>query len=188
MKAIYLLILLSAVVLTVQNTKTKNYWDDAPVNGMRIYSICFVDDDNGYAVTADNNFFITSDAGYSWEFTRNIADLLRPGGNKVFWSAEIYCSVMQTKDNGTTWYPYTREKQDHFCCVYLKDPNTGYKIAEEFLQDVSRKIFSGIDNKDIGSLTDHPQQCAEYYSKKDEGWALGWCVKEFRSSDKLAVN
>ena len=43
MKAIYLGTMLAAVLLSFQQKKTNNYWDDASVNGTRIYSICFID-------------------------------------------------------------------------------------------------------------------------------------------------
>jgi hypothetical protein len=186
MKAIYLGTMLAAVLLSFQQKKTNNYWDDASVNGTRIYSICFIDNNCGYAVSADNHFFISTDAGNNWKSTRNIARFLRPGSSRILWSAEIFCSVMQTKDGGTTWVPYTKEKQKHFCRVYLKDPNAGYETADEFLNNISKKIFNCFKNGDLRPLTDHPQQCTEYYSSKDEGWALGWCVKEFRTHRDLA--
>jgi hypothetical protein len=86
---------------------------------------------------------------------------------------------MKTTDGGISWYPYDEEKQEHFCGVYLKDENTGYKVASEFLNKVTMEInYYYLTNK-LDSILDHPQQCTEYYKSPDEGWALGWCIRNF---------
>jgi len=45
----------------------KSYWKDAPVEGTKIYSIVFVDENNGFAISGKKDFFITSDKGKNWK-------------------------------------------------------------------------------------------------------------------------
>ena len=95
---------------------------------------------------------------------------------------------MNTTDGGLNWFQYSKEKQDHFCKVYLKDPNVGYKTASEFLNIVSSKILSCIRNNAVETLEKKPQQCTEYFINEAEGWALGWCSKKIkvnRDSEKF---
>ncbi len=184
MRFIYLFILLLSVFLTLQNAQDNEYWKNAPVYGTLIYSIYF-STDTGYAVSRDNIRFISVDNGISWSPVENPTVIdIKP--EKFLWSGEIYCSVMKTTDGGANWVPGTSEMRDHFCRVYFKDPNTGYMPAEEFLGDVCRRIFSSIKEKETKALINHPQQCTEYYSNIDEGWALGWCLKDFTSFENIA--
>jgi hypothetical protein len=88
---------------------------------------------------------------------------------------------MRTTDGGFTWLPYLLEQQEHFCLVYFKDNNTGWKVAEEFLNKVVSIINTHVLNDDIQSLVDQPNQCTEYYTSVDSGWALGWCVKNYQN-------
>jgi hypothetical protein len=178
MKFIYLVILLFSFFLTLQNQQKSDYWENAPVNGTHIYTIYFTSQ-AGYAVSYFNNLFISTDYGTTWQ-GENSSELSKIKAEELVWSGEIYCSAMKTTDGGNTWVPYTSEMQEHFCRIYLKDPNTGDQAAEEFLNTVSKRILSGIQKEEIEILKNHPQQCTEYYSNKDEGWALGWCLKDFK--------
>lgn len=184
MRFVYLFILLLSVFLTLQNAQDTDYWENAPVCGTRIYTIYF-STDAGYAVSRDNILFVSVDNGRSW-YHLNSSDIIDIKPNKFSWSGEIYCSVMKTADGGKNWVPYTSEMRDHFCRVYFKDPNTGYKTAEDFLGNVCARISESINNRETKELINHPQQCTEYYSNKDEGWALGWCLKDFMSTENLA--
>jgi len=158
----------------------KSYWKNAPVEGTKIYSIVFVDENNGFAISGKKDFFITSDKGKNWEIQNEktiqheVETVTDP-----YWSADIYCSVLHTFDGGNTWVAYSNEQQEHFCSVYLKDKNTGYNIGYEFLTKVTKKIRDQIIIDQIISLMNHPQQCTEYYSDEKSGWALGWCLKNF---------
>lgn len=184
MRFIYMFILLASVFLTLQNAQDTDYWENAPQHGTRIYTIYFTTD-TGYAVSHDNVLFISIDNGRSWYQVKSSAIIdIKP--NKFFWSGEIYCSVMKTADGGKNWVPYTAEMREHFCRVYFKDPNTGYRTAEEFLANVCKRIFQSIHESDTKALINHPQQCTEYYSNKYEGWALGWCLKDFMNTENLA--
>lgn len=162
----------------------KEYWKDAPIEGSKIYSIVFIDKQNGYAVSANNEMFLTTNAGSNWIFVNEKKVIEKVIKNDSIWSAEIYCSVMQTMDGGTNWLPYTKERQEHFCKVYLKDPNVDYKTASEFLTKVTLGILESLSVNRIDDLINHPKQCTEYYSNEAEGWALGWCVKELNSNSK----
>lgn len=184
MRFIYLIILLISVFLTLQNKQHRGYWENAPINGTRIYTIYFTTG-SGYAVSYSDNLFISTDYGSTWH-KKDITEMSKIKTEKFVWSGEIYCSVMKTTDGGNTWIPYTSEMQEHFCRVYLNDPNSGYQAAEEFLNTVSKKIFNSIEKEEIEILKNHPQQCTEYYSNKDEGWALGWCLKDFMSARSAA--
>jgi hypothetical protein len=101
---------------------------------------------------------------------------------KLYWKADVYCSVMQSTDGGETWVQYDKDRQEHFCGVYHEDENTGHDIASQFLNKVSTKVFLCLKNNEINSLIDHPQHCTEYYRSPTEGWALGWCIRNFNNT------
>jgi hypothetical protein len=155
------------------------YWSHAPVGKTKIFTISFIDKQNGLATSEAGELLATKDGGKNW--TEGTGEVYTDGKfNPGFiWKADIYCSVMKTTDGGNTWIAYEDGKQEHFCCVYLKDQNTGYKVASEFLSKVTSKVNSYLNDNKIDSLTDHPHQCTEYYKNADEGWALGWCVRNF---------
>ena len=46
----------------------KDYWKNAPIEGSKIYSIGFTDQENGYAISANNEMFVTTDSGSNWKF------------------------------------------------------------------------------------------------------------------------
>jgi hypothetical protein len=155
------------------------YWKDAPTQGTKIYLIKFFSSNNGVAESQFEVTLQTNDSGKSWKpgaMTEN-----KKESTNYLWSAEIYCSVMSTNDGGSSWVPYLQEPQEHFCMVYFKDHNTGWKVAEEFLIKVVNTINTYIQNDNIKSLVDQPHQCTEYYTNVDSGWALGWCVRGFEN-------
>jgi hypothetical protein len=170
------LLLLTSILIAQEN----DYWKNAPIEGSKIYSIGFTDQENGYAISANNEMFITTDSGSHWKFINDKKAVDKSSANNSLWSADIYCSVLQTTDGGISWLPYTNEQQEHFCKVYLKDPNVDYKTASEFLAKVTKDIVGSLSKNKTEGLINHPKQCTEYYSSENEGWALGWCVKELK--------
>lgn len=160
-------------------SQQNDYWKNAPLNGTKVYTILFNSENNGEAISAEGEKFISIDSGKTWQINSTQPDVIKNPDSNYYWSGEIFCSVMKTTDNGMSWTPYLKEKQDHFCYVYLKDPNVGYQKASEFLNSVTTRIFFNIKNKNIDLITDHPQQCTEYYTNENEGWAVGWCLKNF---------
>ncbi len=130
------LFLLTSVLIAQEN----DYWKNAPIEGSKIYSICFTDQENGYAISANNEVFVTTDSGSNWKFINDKKVIDKSSANNSLWSADIDRLVLQTTDGGSSWMPYTKEKQEHFCKVYLKDPNVDYKTASEFLAKVTRDI------------------------------------------------
>jgi len=176
-----ILIPLSSEFIPQQN----DYWKNAPIEGSKIFSILFTDQQNGFAISATDEIFISKDSGKTWEYVKDNNGATKSNKDKKVWSADIYCSVLQTTDGGKSWLPYTNEMQEHFCKVYLKDPNVDYKTASEFLAKVSKEILGNLSHNRIESLINHPKQCTEYYSNENEGWALGWCIKEFKMSENI---
>ena len=176
LNVIFMLILFYSPIAPQEN----DYWKNAPIEGSKIYSICFTDQENGYAISANNEVFVTTDSGSNWKFINDKKVIDKSSANNSLWSADIYCSVLQTTDGGSSWLPYTKEKQEHFCKVYLKDPNVDYKTASEFLAKVTKDILDSLSKNKTEGLINHPKQCTEYYSNENEGWALGWCVKELK--------
>jgi hypothetical protein len=183
MKLVGKLIYLSLIVLLLYSipgpSEGQDYWQNATTNGTKIFTISFVNIHNGEAISAEGDVLITTDCSESWNLKNNLSVSENKENNSFLWKTDIYCSVMQTTDGGTTWAPYNQGKQEHFCGVYLKDQNTGYKVASEFLNKVSAVIFREFEEDRIDLLINHPQQCTEYFRNVDEGWALGWCVKNF---------
>lgn len=160
--------------------QSKPYWENAPTTGTKIYSIEFIDDNNGCAKSKLGEILITTNGGRNWTVDSNPNKLIN--NSQYLWSADIYCSVMNTIDGGLTWSTYTEEMQDHFCQVYFRNENTGWQTAEEFLQKVTGTIQSLIDKNDLESLHNKSTQCTEYYTDMNHGWALGWCVKNYKTN------
>ncbi len=148
--------------------------------GNKIFSICFTQHQIGYAVSIRNEVFESFDSGYTWIFKSADYHPNKTAPKDTLWSADIYCSVMRSTDGGLNWSAYTKEEQEHFCGVYFKNENTGYQTADEFLNKVTSVISNYIIKKNISSLIDYPQQCTEYYVSESEGWALGWCLRNFK--------
>jgi len=157
-------------------TQSKPYWQNAPTTATKIYSIEFTDEDNGCAETKLGEVLITTDGGNHWEVNLIPSESIDISQHQ--WSADIYCSVMNTTDGGNTWNQYNDEEQDHFCQVYFKNENTSWQTAEEFLQ----KVVNTIRSNDLESLNNKSTQCTEYYTDMDNGWALGWCVKNYKTN------
>ncbi len=170
-------ILIYSVLCIAQD---QEYWTNAPSGKTKIFTISFSDDQNGIAKSADGELLASEDGGKNWNAGTGTGYVDEKNANEIFWKADIYCSIMKTNDGGNTWVPYEDGKQEHFCGVYLKDENTGYNVASEFLSKVTGKINSYVIDNKIDSLIDHPQQCTEYFKNAEEGWALGWCVKNFK--------
>jgi photosystem II stability/assembly factor-like uncharacterized protein len=179
MKILIKMIVLISFLSIIIFCQNQFYWKDAPANGTKIYLIKFFDSNNGVAKSQFEETLVTNDGGQSWSPSARTQKKKEPAS--YLWSAEIYCSVMRTNDGGTTWVPYLQEPQEHFCMVYFKDNNTGWKVAEEFLSKVVNTINTYINNDNIKSLVDQPHQCTEYYTNVDSGWALGWCVRSFEN-------
>jgi len=175
--SICLILLLFPVIIF---TQSKSYWNDAPSTGTKIYSIEFTDEDNGWVKAQLGEVLITTDGGKHWIVNSNPFKLINDSQFK--WSAEIYCSVMNTTDGGNTWSQYKDELQEHFCQVYFKNENTGWQTAEEFLYKVTSTIKSFINENDLESLYNTSTQCTEYYTDMNNGWALGWCIKNYKSN------
>jgi len=185
LRLIYLLLIITLLYLIPGPAQNKPYWLNAPINGIKIFTISFADDQNGKAVSAEGDLLVSIDGGKSWKLKNNVVQAGFVNDTQFIWKADINCSVMLTTDNGATWNPYNKEKQDHFCYVYLKDENSGYKVASNFLNKITKIIFEHYANDEIDLLINQPQQCTEYFMDAKEGWALGWCLKNFieRSAD-----
>mgnify|MGYP001217530058 FL=1 len=179
MKTFIEILIIPFILTALMYAQQINYWNGAIVQGSKIYSIYFFEQQNGLATSANNEHFITTDGGATWKHIDNAAEILKQDTSANIWRADIYCSVMHTIDGGKNWKPYLKEKQEHFCKVYLKDPNVDYKTAYEFLEKVTSDIYTNIMTNSIDVLIEHPKQCTEYYSSESEGWALGWCIKNF---------
>jgi len=181
MKKIFLSFIITFSVSVNVIPQDISYWVNASPGEIKIFSVSFTNDMNGKAVSAEGDVLITSDGGTNWKINPKYSAKSIKNAEEYIWTADIYCSVMQTTDAGITWFPYDKAKQEHFCGVYLKDRNSGYNIANDFLNKVTTKIFNCSKNNEIDLLIDHPQQCTEYYLNGREGWSLGWCVKNFKS-------
>jgi len=182
MKNTYLLLLITIPLTLIIYSQDSNYWKNAKSGKTKIFTIQFTDELNGQAISGEGDVMVTVDGGESWKFNPSQSLSTDKTKEKYLWKADIYCSVMKTTDSGFTWIPYDKSKQEHFCCVYLKDENTGYNVASNFLNKVTSKISTCFKKNEINSIIDYPQQCTEYYRSAEEGWALGWCVKDFKHS------
>ena len=183
MKILLKIIVVISVLSIFILCQNQFYWKDAPTNGTKIYSIKFYDLNNGVAESQFEETLATNNSGKSW--LPGAITEKKIGPSNYLWSAEIYCSIMTTSDGGSSWIPYLQEPQEHFCMVYFKDNNTGWKVAEEFLIKVVNTINTYIEDDNIELLIDQPHQCTEYYTSVDSGWALGWCIRGFKNQQQF---
>jgi hypothetical protein len=178
-KFCHFLIILALLILSSSSAQNNHYWSNAPSGKTKIFTISFADEQHGKAISAEGNVLVTSDGGKNWAIEKAVSVVNVKDTNPILWKADIYCSIMQTTDGGNKWFPYEERKQEHFCGVYLKDANTGYRVASDFLNKVTNEIITCSENNKLDLLIDHPHQCTEYYKSADEGWALGWCVRNY---------
>jgi hypothetical protein len=178
-KFCHFLIILALLILSSAPAQDNDYWSNAPTGKTKVFAISFADEQNGRAISAEGDVLATSDGGKNWAVEKEVIVVSIKDSNPILWKADIYCAIMKTTDGGNIWIPYEEEKQEHFCGVYLKDENTGYKVASEFLNRVTMEINYYYMTNKLDSILDHPHQCTEYYKSPDEGWALGWCVRNF---------
>ncbi|MBT8380480.1 MAG: hypothetical protein KJN64_14770 [Ignavibacteria bacterium] len=144
-----------------------------PSNGVKIYTLNFADSNNGWAESYLGNVLNTSDGGNTWkECTEGIIE-----EEVRTWSADIFCAIFISTDEGNTWIEYSKKEQEHFCQVYFKDENTGWRVAEEFLASVTDTINSALKKGEHDSKAGVVFKCREYYTDKNEGWTLGWCYR-----------
>jgi len=153
--------------------------------GIKIYTIKFVDYKNGWAESIFGDILITTNGGKEWGVKnrtelRNMKTISEISTNNG-WSADIYCEVMQSTDGGESWRPYPKKQEEHFCAVYFKDENTGWKVAEEFLQKVVSTITTSIRDNNWKQKIDVPNKCREYYTDMNTGWYIGWCFNNLIS-------
>jgi hypothetical protein len=180
MRSLLIIIIFFALNCNSIISQVNDYWKNAKAEGSKIYTIHHLGKQIAYAVSYEGDLFKTTDAGKTWNFVSDKKEVLQLKKYKILWSGDIYCAIMHTIDGGLNWHQYDKESQEHFCKVYLKDENTGYKVACEFLSKVFTKMFTYNKDNAISLLIDYPQQCTEYFSNEKEGWALGWCLKDFR--------
>jgi hypothetical protein len=175
MRFFYLLVLVSSVFLTLINKPEDNFWNEAPTDDVLLYNIYFTQY-SCYAVTGNHIYFKSYNNGSTWQ-TANSHEISKLNIKDIIWSARICCSSLKTTNGGKSWVPCSSESQDRFCRVFLKDPNTGFQPAGEFLKMVCSKIFTSLLNNESDQLK-NPRQYTEYYSSKNEGWAPGWYLSD----------
>lgn len=171
-----LIVLFAAISMIPQEN---DYWKNAAVGKNKIFSISFIDKQIGVANSADGEVLVTSDGGLNWNAESVTSSGIQSNSAEIYWKADVFCAIMKTTDGGNSWIPYDDGKQEHFCGVYLKDENTGYKVASEFLNKVTMEVNYYYMTDKLDSLLNQPHQCTEYYKSSEEGWALGWCVSNF---------
>jgi len=168
-RSCHFLIILALLILGSAPAQDNGYWSNAPSGKTKIFTISFTNEQNGRAISAEGDVLATSDGGKNWAVEKKFSVVSIKDTDPILWKADICCSIMQTTDGGNTWFSYEQGEQEHFCGVYLKDPNTGYRVASDFLNKVTNEIISYSENNKLDSLIDHPHQCTEYYKSADEG-------------------
>jgi hypothetical protein len=156
-----MLLIITILSYIYSPAQDNGYWANALSGKTKIFTISFVDDFNGLAKSGEGDVLATSDGGKTWDANKDITFVSEKLSAQILWKADIYCSVMKTTDGGNTWFPYEVGKQEHFCGVYLKDANTGYKVANDCLNKVTNEIITCYEKNKLDSLVDHPQQCTE---------------------------
>ncbi len=185
MKTLTLLLFFSLILYSSNVAQKGDIGKETVSQGIMIYSISFFDSNIGLADSFFGDVLITTNGGKNWkvitgmELEKMKVTTSKDAENS--WSVDIYCDVMQSIDGGENWTRYPKKKEEHFCAVYFKDENTGWKVAEEFLQKVVNTIATSIRDKNWEQKIDVPQKCREYYTDINTGWSVGWCFNNLVS-------
>ena len=179
MKTLTVLLFFSFSLHSSNVAQEGNIENESVSQGIKIYSINFFDSNNGLADSYFGDVLITTNGGMNWEVKTGAEveklKAVSQTGTNIDWSADIYCDVMQSTDGGENWAPYPKKKEEHLCAVYFKDENTGWKVAEEFLQKVVSTITNNLSKNSWEEEIGAPQKCREYYTDMNTGWWVGWC-------------
>ena len=81
LNVIFMLILFYSAIAPQEN----DYWKNAPIEGSKIYSIGFTDQENGYAISANNEMFVTTDSGSNWKFINDKKVIDKSFTNNSLW-------------------------------------------------------------------------------------------------------
>lgn len=185
MKTLAILMLILIAQYSSNVAQEGDYKSSSVSQGMKVYTIKFVDSKNGWAESIFGDILITTNGGKEWVVkTRTELEKMKiPSqiGSDNGWSADIYCEVMQSTDCGENWKKFPKKQEEHFCAVYFKDENTGWKVAEEFLQKVVSTIATSIRDNNWKQNIDVPHKCREYYTEMNIGWSVGWSFNNLRS-------
>ena len=179
MKTVTALLFFSFILYSSNVAQQGNIGKETVSQGIKIYAITFFNSNNGLADSFFGDVLITTNGGRNW-VVRTGAEVdkmkaVSKAETNIIWSADIYCNVMRSTDGGENWAPYPKKQEEHFCAVYFKDENTGWKVAEEFLQKVVSTITTYLSNENWEKEIDVPQKCREYYTDMNTGWWVGWC-------------
>ena len=178
MKTVTALLFFSFILYSSNVAQQGNIGKETVSQGIKIYSITFFNSNNGLADSFFGDVLITTNGGKNWKVITGMElEKMKatPMDTDNSWSVDIYCDVMQSIDGGENWTRYPKKKEEHFCAVYFKDENTGWKVAEEFLQKVVSTITTYLSNENWEKEIDVPQKCREYYTDMNTGWWVGWC-------------
>jgi len=179
MKTLTALLFFSFILHSSNVAQQGNIGKETVSQGIKIYSIIFFDTNNGLADSYFGDILITTNGGRNWEVKIDAeVDKMKAvskAETNIIWSADIYCDVMRSTDGGENWTPYPKKQEEHFCAVYFKDENTGWKVAEEFLQKVVSTLTTKLSKNNWEQEMGVSQRCREYYTDMNTGWWVGWC-------------
>jgi len=179
MRTLTSLLFFSLILYSSNVAQKGDIGEETVSHGIKIYSISFINSNNGLANSYFGDVLITTNGGKNWKVLTGIElermKITTPMDANNSWSVDIYCDVMQSIDGGENWTRYPKKKEEHFCAVYFKDENTGWKVAEEFLQKVVSTIATSIRDNNWEQIINVPYKCREYYTDMNTGWSLGWC-------------
>ncbi len=185
MKTLTSLLFFSLIWYSSNVAQKGDFGEETISHGIKLYSISFFDSNIGLADSFYGDVLITTNGGKNWKVLTGIElEKMKDTTTKDAensWSVDIYCDVMQSTDGGENWTPYPKKKEEHFCAVYFKDENTGWKVAEEFLHKVVNTIAASIRDNIWDQKIDVPQKCREYYTDINTGWSVGWCFNNLIS-------
>ena len=112
MKKIFSLLIITIFFSVLINSQDYDYWEKAKPGSTKVFTISFTNDFNGRAVSGEGDILITIDGGKSWTINANKSEGNSENVQQFNWTADIYCSVMQTTDAGITWFPMIRASRN----------------------------------------------------------------------------
>ena len=158
-------------------------WEDISINtDIRLLSIDFIDDDNGYVIGA-NQIFKTSDGGANWELnyegelSMSLRDVFALDNETAFAVGEDKDSesslLLRTGDNGMTWTQIPLANYSTLTSILFTSPQIGYCTAER--GRILKTIDGGLtwENKSEGLIVTNNVFISVDFANDTFGIAVG---------------
>ncbi len=168
-----------AVILHTDNGG--NTWQIQDTVNNTLYSIMFLDENNGWAVGGNGNIYSTNNGGQNWNHTK-IGDQYEFILKSVYfineytgWVAGSEGTIYHTQDGGVNWIEQSSWTNCYLKSIFFTDLNNGWACGGDY------GMPSRIISTNNGGLTWQLQVidigrwfASLYFTDTNNGWAVGF--------------